>query len=110
MRKNAIVVLIPKYGLEGTVFFEEKDKPKPRLIYDDEVHKVFLMFLFGVFFLEGAHFLFDSLQMVPIKCKITYCTLQNFMPATLNVLLIISHFRVSPHIQMLSLISFFYTM
>ena len=37
VRKNAIVVLIPKYGLEGTVFFEEKDKPKPRLIYDDEV-------------------------------------------------------------------------
>lgn len=36
VRKNAIVVLIPKYGLEGTVFFEEKDKPKPRLIYDDE--------------------------------------------------------------------------
>ncbi|XP_006903578.1 PREDICTED: exosome complex exonuclease RRP44-like [Elephantulus edwardii] len=37
VRKNAIVVLIPKYGLEGTVFFEEKDKPKPRLIYDDEI-------------------------------------------------------------------------
>lgn len=36
VRKNAIVVLIPKYGLEGTVFFEEKDKPKPQLIYDDE--------------------------------------------------------------------------
>jgi exosome complex exonuclease DIS3/RRP44 len=30
-------VLIPKYGLEGTVFFEEKDKPKPQLIYNDEV-------------------------------------------------------------------------
>ncbi|KAK1342058.1 LOW QUALITY PROTEIN: hypothetical protein QTO34_016811 [Cnephaeus nilssonii] len=37
VKKNAIVVLIPKYGLEGTVFFEEKDKPKPRLIYDDEI-------------------------------------------------------------------------
>ncbi|KAK2489328.1 hypothetical protein MC885_011272 [Smutsia gigantea] len=37
VRKNAIVVLIPKYGLEGTVFFEEKDKPKPRIIYDDEI-------------------------------------------------------------------------
>lgn len=37
VRKNALVVLIPKYGLEGTVFFEEKDKPKPRLTYDDEV-------------------------------------------------------------------------
>ncbi|XP_015446383.1 exosome complex exonuclease RRP44 isoform X2 [Pteropus alecto] len=37
VRKNAIVVLIPKYGLEGTVFFEEKDKPQPRLTYDDEI-------------------------------------------------------------------------
>ncbi|XP_064126115.1 exosome complex exonuclease RRP44 isoform X2 [Loxodonta africana] len=37
VRKNAIVVLIPKYGLEGTVFFEEKDRPKPRLVYDDEI-------------------------------------------------------------------------
>ncbi|XP_048708103.1 exosome complex exonuclease RRP44 isoform X2 [Caretta caretta] len=37
VRKNAIVVLIPKYGLEGTVFFEEKDKPKPNLNYNDEV-------------------------------------------------------------------------
>ncbi|XP_056663826.1 exosome complex exonuclease RRP44 isoform X3 [Monodelphis domestica] len=37
VRKNAIVVLIPKYGLEGTVFFEEKDKPKPRLTYDEEM-------------------------------------------------------------------------
>uniref|UniRef100_A0A8D0DYL4 Exosome complex exonuclease RRP44 n=1 Tax=Salvator merianae TaxID=96440 RepID=A0A8D0DYL4_SALMN len=37
VRKNAIVVLIPKYGLEGTVFFEEKDKPKPALVYNDEV-------------------------------------------------------------------------
>ncbi|XP_033259145.1 exosome complex exonuclease RRP44 isoform X2 [Orcinus orca] len=37
VRKNALVVLIPKYGLEGTVFFEEKDKPKPRLTYDDEI-------------------------------------------------------------------------
>ncbi|XP_063808999.1 exosome complex exonuclease RRP44 isoform X2 [Pseudophryne corroboree] len=36
VRKNAIVVLIPKFGLEGTVFFEEKDKVKPRLIYNDE--------------------------------------------------------------------------
>ncbi|XP_044540905.1 exosome complex exonuclease RRP44-like [Gracilinanus agilis] len=37
VRKSAIVVLIPKYGLEGTVFFEEKDKPKPRLTYDEEM-------------------------------------------------------------------------
>ncbi|CAI5771692.1 Uncharacterized protein PODLI_1B028525 [Podarcis lilfordi] len=37
VRKNAIVVLIPKYGLEGTVFFEEKDKPKPALLYNEEI-------------------------------------------------------------------------
>ncbi|XP_025053091.1 exosome complex exonuclease RRP44 isoform X1 [Alligator sinensis] len=37
VRKNAIVVLIPKFGLEGTVFFEEKDKPKPSLSYNPEI-------------------------------------------------------------------------
>ncbi|XP_053563904.1 exosome complex exonuclease RRP44 [Bombina bombina] len=37
VRKNAIVVLIPKFGLEGTVFFEEKDKRKPKLTYNDEI-------------------------------------------------------------------------
>ncbi|NXF35067.1 RRP44 exonuclease, partial [Nyctibius bracteatus] len=37
VRKNAVVVLIPKYGLEGTVFFEEKGKPTPRLDYNNEV-------------------------------------------------------------------------
>ncbi|KAM4797362.1 exosome complex exonuclease RRP44 [Rhinophrynus dorsalis] len=37
VRKNAIVVLIPKFGLEGTVFFEEKDRRKVKLTYNDEV-------------------------------------------------------------------------
>uniref|UniRef100_A0A8V0X405 DIS3 homolog, exosome endoribonuclease and 3'-5' exoribonuclease n=1 Tax=Gallus gallus TaxID=9031 RepID=A0A8V0X405_CHICK len=37
VRRNAVVVLIPKYGLEGTVFFEEKDKPTPKLDYNSEV-------------------------------------------------------------------------
>ncbi|KAF5909272.1 exosome complex exonuclease RRP44, partial [Clarias magur] len=36
VRKNAIIVLIPKFGLEGTVFFENKDKPGPRLSFDSE--------------------------------------------------------------------------
>lgn len=36
VRKNAIIVLIPKFGLEGTVFFESKDKTGPTLVYDDE--------------------------------------------------------------------------
>lgn len=49
VRKNAIVVLIPKYGLEGTVFFEEKDKPTPRLDYNNEVG--FVMFINCLFFL-----------------------------------------------------------
>lgn len=49
VRKNAIVVLIPKYGLEGTVFFEEKDKPIPRLDYNNEVG--FVMFINCLFFL-----------------------------------------------------------
>ncbi|MCI4393822.1 hypothetical protein PGIGA_G00161900 [Pangasianodon gigas] len=36
VRKNAIIILIPKFGLEGTVFFENKDKPGPRLSFDSE--------------------------------------------------------------------------
>ncbi|KAF4075255.1 hypothetical protein AMELA_G00232410 [Ameiurus melas] len=36
VRKNAIMILIPKFGLEGTVFFESKDRPAPRLSFDSE--------------------------------------------------------------------------
>ncbi|KAG7467108.1 hypothetical protein MATL_G00149770 [Megalops atlanticus] len=36
VRKNAIIILIPKFGLEGTVFFENKDKPSPRLTFNEE--------------------------------------------------------------------------
>lgn len=36
VRKNAIIILIPKFGLEGTVFFENKDKPGPRLSFNEE--------------------------------------------------------------------------
>ncbi|XP_061915270.1 exosome complex exonuclease RRP44 isoform X2 [Entelurus aequoreus] len=36
LRKNAIIVLIPKFGLEGTVFFEGKDKRGPSLVFDAE--------------------------------------------------------------------------
>ncbi|XP_075920117.1 exosome complex exonuclease RRP44-like, partial [Petromyzon marinus] len=34
-RKNAVVVLIPKYGLEGTVFFDSKDL-KLNVTFDEE--------------------------------------------------------------------------
>ncbi|XP_048454363.1 exosome complex exonuclease RRP44 [Rhincodon typus] len=37
VKKNAIVVLIPKFGLEGTVLFEEKGKQSPKLQYNQEV-------------------------------------------------------------------------
>ncbi|KAM8738064.1 exosome complex exonuclease RRP44 [Acanthopagrus schlegelii] len=37
VRKNAIIVLIPKFGLEGTVFFDTKDKATPNLVFDEEV-------------------------------------------------------------------------
>ena len=37
VRKNAIIILIPKFGLEGTVFFENKDKPGPKLSFEEEV-------------------------------------------------------------------------
>ncbi|XP_057703769.1 exosome complex exonuclease RRP44 [Corythoichthys intestinalis] len=36
VRKNAIIVLIPKFGLEGTVFFDSKDKGGPNLVFDEE--------------------------------------------------------------------------
>uniref|UniRef100_S4RPB2 DIS3 exosome endoribonuclease and 3'-5' exoribonuclease n=2 Tax=Petromyzon marinus TaxID=7757 RepID=S4RPB2_PETMA len=36
VRKNAVVVLIPKYGLEGTVFFDSKDL-KLNVTFDEEV-------------------------------------------------------------------------
>ncbi|XP_037535703.1 exosome complex exonuclease RRP44 [Nematolebias whitei] len=36
VRKNAIIVLIPKFGLEGTVFFDAKDKVSPNLVFDEE--------------------------------------------------------------------------
>uniref|UniRef100_A0A8C2KSV6 DIS3 exosome endoribonuclease and 3'-5' exoribonuclease n=1 Tax=Cyprinus carpio TaxID=7962 RepID=A0A8C2KSV6_CYPCA len=36
VRKNAIIILIPKFGMEGAVFFDNKDKPSPRLIFDSE--------------------------------------------------------------------------
>nr|XP_057914484.1 exosome complex exonuclease RRP44 [Doryrhamphus excisus] len=36
VRKNAIIVLIPKFGLEGTVFFDGKDKSGIRLVFDEE--------------------------------------------------------------------------
>lgn len=37
VRKNAIIVLIPKFGLEGTVFFDPKDKMAPSLVFDEKV-------------------------------------------------------------------------
>uniref|UniRef100_A0A4W6DQ62 Protein DIS3 homolog n=1 Tax=Lates calcarifer TaxID=8187 RepID=A0A4W6DQ62_LATCA len=40
VRKNAIIVLIPKFGLEGTVFFDGKDKTAPNLVYDEEISGV----------------------------------------------------------------------
>ncbi|KAM3606158.1 uncharacterized protein V6R79_011665 [Siganus canaliculatus] len=36
VRKNAIIVLIPKFGLEGTVFFDSKNKTAPSLVFDEE--------------------------------------------------------------------------
>lgn len=41
VRKNAIIILIPKFGLEGAVFFDHKDKPSPRLSFDSEVRTNF---------------------------------------------------------------------
>ncbi|KAL2087626.1 hypothetical protein ACEWY4_016454 [Coilia grayii] len=37
VRKNAIIILIPKFGLEGTVFFENKNKPSPKMVFNEEI-------------------------------------------------------------------------
>ena len=38
VRKNALQILIPKYGLEGTIFLNAKEKGGPSLFtYDEEV-------------------------------------------------------------------------
>lgn len=36
VRKNAIIVLIPKFGLEGTVFFDAKGKVATNVVFDEE--------------------------------------------------------------------------
>ncbi|XP_075997887.1 exosome complex exonuclease RRP44 [Genypterus blacodes] len=36
VRKNAIIVLIPKFGMEGTVFFDTKGKTVPNLMFNEE--------------------------------------------------------------------------
>lgn len=46
VRKNAIIVLIPKFGLEGTVFFDSKDKANPNLVFDEEVKTLIICFCF----------------------------------------------------------------
>ncbi|XP_078258402.1 exosome complex exonuclease RRP44 isoform X2 [Rhinoraja longicauda] len=40
VKKNAIVVLIPKFGLEGTVFFEEKGKQSLKIQYNEETPSI----------------------------------------------------------------------
>lgn len=37
VRKNALIVLIPRFGLEGSVFFDTKDTSAPQLVFDEEV-------------------------------------------------------------------------
>ncbi|KAM4592060.1 exosome complex exonuclease RRP44 [Odontesthes bonariensis] len=36
VRKNAIIVLIPRFGLEGTVFFDTKGKVSPNIVFEEE--------------------------------------------------------------------------
>lgn len=37
IRKNALQVLIPKYGLQGTVYMNQQGVADNNIIYDDEV-------------------------------------------------------------------------
>ena len=38
VRKNALQVLIPKYGLEGTVYLSKKKESEGLFKFDEEVH------------------------------------------------------------------------
>lgn len=40
VRKNALQVLIPKYGLEGTVYLSDKKDSQGMFQFDDEVCKI----------------------------------------------------------------------
>ncbi|XP_068865316.1 exosome complex exonuclease RRP44 isoform X2 [Aphelocoma coerulescens] len=88
VRKNAIVVLIPKYGLEGTVFFEEKDKSTPKLEYNSEVPsltvedttlRVFDKVKVNIM-LDDSNIQHQKMRMVLVEPKI----LGNDMPASLS--------------------------
>ncbi|RMC06964.1 hypothetical protein DUI87_16416 [Hirundo rustica rustica] len=88
VRKNAIVVLIPKYGLEGTVFFEEKDKPTPKLEYNSEVPSLTVedttLHVFDKvkvdIMLDDSNIQHQKMRMVLVEPKI----LGNYMPTSLS--------------------------
>lgn len=67
---------------------------------------VFLMF----YLWQGERcFFLNRLQIVPIKGQIVFCTLQNLIMPTKFTVYSVSHFSISFHIKMLTLISLFYT-
>ncbi|XP_069658672.1 exosome complex exonuclease RRP44 isoform X2 [Haliaeetus albicilla] len=88
VRKNAVVVLIPKYGLEGTVFFEEKGKPTPRLDYNNEVPSLTVedttLHVFDKvkvnIMLDASNIQHQKIRMVLVEPKIV----ENDVPANLS--------------------------
>lgn len=41
VRKNALQILVPKYGLEGTIYLSGKNQESVKFIYNEEVSKIF---------------------------------------------------------------------
>uniref|UniRef100_A0A8C0FBB0 Protein DIS3 homolog n=1 Tax=Bubo bubo TaxID=30461 RepID=A0A8C0FBB0_BUBBB len=80
VRKNAVVVLIPKYGLEGTVFFEEKGKPTLRLDYNNEVPSLTVedttLHVFDKvkvnIMLDASNIQHQKIRMVLVEPKVSY--------------------------------------
>lgn len=40
VRKNALQILIPKYGLEGTIYLSGKNQESVKFVYNEEVNKI----------------------------------------------------------------------
>ena len=64
VRQNALQVLIPKYGLEGSIYLKEKDSDASPCTYNPEVsfyYSIFLLFFFSFFYLFTIDFIIHAL-------------------------------------------------
>uniref|UniRef100_A0A672NGG4 Exosome complex exonuclease RRP44 n=2 Tax=Sinocyclocheilus grahami TaxID=75366 RepID=A0A672NGG4_SINGR len=85
VRKNAIIILIPKFGLEGAVFFDNKDKPSPHLSFDSEGptlrEHTFRMFdkVKVTISLDASNIQHQRIRMALIEPVVCFCFLDFFL-------------------------------